>query len=136
MSDIPAGYKTLAGLSPAEDHIGPFYYCKTDEGLVLGFRATEHACNGLGTVHGGVLMCFADYAVSMLALTGVKENCTTISFSSDFIAAARRGDWVEARGEVVKRTGTMTFVNGRLSVDGDAVLTFQAVAKRLKKPDA
>ena len=135
MSDIPPGYKTLAGLSPAEDHIGPFYYRKTEQGVTLGFLAAPHNCNGIGTVHGGVLMCFADYAVTMLALSGVRENCTTISFSSDFIAAARDGDWVEAQGEVVKRTGSMTFVNGRLTVGENIVLTFQAVVRRLKKAD-
>lgn len=136
MSDIPEGFKTLAGLSPAEDHLGPFYYRKTDDGLVMGFRAETKNCNGIGTVHGGVLMAFADYAVTMLALSGVKENCTTISFSSDFISAARDGDWVEASGEVVRRTGSMTFVSGRLSVGDNVVLTFQTVVKRLKKPDA
>lgn len=135
MSKLPVGYKTLAGLSPAEDHIGPFYYRKSEAGLVLGFLAAEHNCNGIGTVHGGVLMCFADYAVTMLALSGVKENCTTVSFSGDFIAAARCGDWVEAHGSVVKRTGSMTFVNGQLRVGDDVILTFQAVVKRLKKPD-
>lgn len=136
MSDIPEGFKTLAGLSPAEDHMGPFYYRKSDDGLVMGFRARPENCNGIGTVHGGVLMAFADYAVTMLALSGVQENCTTISFSSDFISAARDGDWVEATGEVVRRTGSMTFVSGRLSVGDKVVLTFQTVMKRLKKPDA
>jgi uncharacterized protein (TIGR00369 family) len=134
VSEIPEGYKSLTGISPAEDHIGPFFYRKSDAGLALGFRAAEHNCNGIGTVHGGVLMAFADYAVTMLALSGVKENCTTISFSADFIAAARLGDWVEASGEVVRRTGSMTFVNGRLSVAEDVVLTFQAVVRRLQKP--
>ena len=136
MSEAPEGYKTITGLSPAEDHMGPFYYQRGEAGLVMGFRAAEHNCNGIGTVHGGVLMSFADYTVTMLALSGVKENCTTISFSSDFIAAARQGDWVEGEGEVVKRTGSMTFVNGRLRVEDSVVLTFQAVVRRLKKPDS
>ncbi len=140
MSDIPEGFKTLTGISPAEDYMGPFYYRKSDAGLVMGFQAETKNCNGIGTVHGGVLMAFADYAVTMLALSGVKENCTTISFSSDFISAARDGDWVEATGEVVRRTGSMTFVSGRLGVGDNVVLTFQAVvkrlSKRLKKPDS
>lgn len=136
MTATPEGFKTLAGLSPAEDHLGPFYYRKSDSGLEMGFRAGPQNCNGIGTVHGGVLMAFADYAVTMLALSGVKENCTTISFSSDFISAARDGDWVTASGEVVRRTGSMTFVSGRLAVGDNVVLTFQAVVKRLKKPDA
>jgi uncharacterized protein (TIGR00369 family) len=134
LTEIPEGYKSLSGISPAEDHIGPFYYRKSEQGLSLGFRAMAHNCNGIDTVHGGVLMAFADYAVTMLALSGVKENCTSISFSSDFIAAARLGDWVEARGEVVRRTGSMTFVSGRLFSGDTVVLTFQSVVRRLKKP--
>ncbi len=133
MSDIPEGYKSLTGISPAEDHIGPFYYSKTDDGLRMAFRAAEENCNGIGTVHGGVLMCFADYTVTMLALSGVKENCATISFNSDFVSGARLGDWVEGRGEVVRRTGSMTFVRGELFVEDKLVMTFQSVLRRLKK---
>jgi acyl-coenzyme A thioesterase PaaI-like protein len=132
--EIPAGYKCLHGISPAEDSIGPFYYRKSEQGLALGFRARENNCNGIGTVHGGVLMCFADYVVTMLALSGVKENCATISFTSDFISGARLHDWIDGSGEVVRRTGSMTFVSGRLTVADEVVLTFQAVVRRLKKP--
>lgn len=134
VSDIPEGYKTLTGGSPAEDHIGPFYYRKSDAGLAMGFRAAAQHCNAIGGVHGGVLLAFADYAVTMLALSGVRENCATVSLSSEFVAAAREGDWVEAAGEVVRRTKSMTFVRGQLTVSGDVVLTFQAVLKRLSKP--
>ena len=134
LADLPEGYKSLTGINPAEDHIGPFYYQKGDDGLRLGFRAEPHNCNGVGTVHGGVLMSFADYTATMLALSGVKENCTMVSFSSDFVAAARLGDWVEGSGEVVRRTGSMTFVTGRISVAEEVVLSFQVIMRRLKKP--
>jgi len=131
--NVPQGYKQLVGVSPAEDDIGPFYYRKEEAGLRLGFLARTKNCNGLGTVHGGVLMCFADYAGTMLALSGVKENCATISFTSDFMAAARDGDWIEATGEVVKRSGSMTFVRGQLQVADKVVLSFQIVMRRLIK---
>ena len=131
---IPEGYKQLAGVSPAEDDIGPFYYKKAESGLQMGFIAQHKNCNGLGTVHGGVLMCFADYAATMLALSGVKENCATISFTSDFMAGAKLGDWIEASGMVVKRTGSLTFLRGQLTVGDELVLSFQAVMRRLKKP--
>ena len=133
-SEAPEGYKCLTGVSPAEDHIGPFYYRKSDAGLLLGFQAKSQNCNGIGTVHGGVLMAFADYVVTMIALSGVKENCATISFTSDFVGAARLGDWVAGRGEIIRRTGSMTFVRGELKVDEDVALTFQSVLRRLKKP--
>lgn len=131
---VPQGFKQLAGVSPAEDDIGPFYYKKSDTGLQLGFHAQHKNCNGLGTVHGGVLMCFADYAATMLALSGVKENCATISFTSDFMAAAKLGDWISANGVVVKRTGSLTFLRGQLQVGEELVLSFQGVMRRLKKP--
>ena len=131
---VPEGYKQLAGVSPAEDDIGPFYYKKTDSGLQMGFIARQKNCNGLGTVHGGVLMCFADYAATMLALSGVRENCATISFTSDFMSGAKLGDWIEANGVVVKRTGSLTFLRGQLQVRDELVMSFQAVMRRLKKP--
>ncbi len=129
----PEGYKQLVGVSPAEDDIGPFYYKKSGSGLRMGFIAQHKNCNGLGTVHGGVLMCFADYAATMLALSGVRENCATISFTSDFMAGAKLGDWVEASGTVVKRTGSLTFIRGELFVGDELVLSFQGVMRRLKK---
>lgn len=131
---IPQGYKHYEGVSPAEDNVGPFYYRKVDGVLQLGMRAESKHANGMGSVHGGVLLCYADYAATMLALSGVKENCVTISLTSDFLAAARIGDWIEGSGEVVKRTGSMTFIRGQLAVEGDPVLSFQTVLRRLKKP--
>jgi acyl-coenzyme A thioesterase 13 len=95
-------------------------------------RATDKHANGNGSVHGGVLLAFADYAVTMLALRGVSgETCVTVSLNSDFMAAAQLGDWITGSGEVVRRTGSMTFVRGKLAVEDATVLSFQAVVRRL-----
>ena len=136
MSDeqqVPEGYKHYQGVSPAEDNVGPFYYRKEGDDLHLGMMAGEKHANGMGAVHGGVLLCYADYAATMLALNGVKESCVTISLSSDFLAAAHLGDWIEGTGTVVKRTGSLTFLRGELSVEGNPVLSFQSVLRRLQK---
>jgi uncharacterized protein (TIGR00369 family) len=134
-ASIPAGYKYYQGVSPAEDNVGPFYYRKHGDAVQMGMRATEKHANGVGSVHGGVLLCYADYAATMLALNGVKENCVTISLNSDFLAAARIGDWIEGSGEVIKRTGSLTFIRGELSVSGSPVLGFQSVLRRLAKKE-
>ena len=133
MTEPLEGYRQLKGVSPAEDTIGPFYYAKNELVLKCGFWVREKNCNGLGTAHGGVLMSFADYAVTMIALSGVRENCATINFTCNFIASAYKGDWVEAEGEVIKRTGTMCFLKGELRVKESVVMTFQSVVKRLPK---
>jgi uncharacterized protein (TIGR00369 family) len=130
---IPEGYKHYRGMSPAEDNVGPFYYRKEGGELYLGMLADEKHANGMGTVHGGILLCYADYAATMLALSGVKENCVTINLNSDFLAPAHLGDWIEGTGTVVKRTGSLTFLRGELSVKGNPVLTFQSVLRRLSK---
>ena len=131
---VPEGFRHYNGPSPAEDNIGPFFYRKSDDDLLLGMRATAKHTNGNGSVHGGVLLAFADYAVTMLALRGVSgETCVTVSLNSDFMAAARVGDWVSGHGEVVRRTGSMTFVRGYLAVGDSTVLSFQSVVRRLKR---
>ncbi len=127
------GYRQLKGVSPAEDDIGPFYYAKDKRGFRCGFWVRDKNCNGLGTAHGGVLMSFADYAVTMTALNGVKENCATVSFNCNFIASAYKGDWVDAEAEVIKRTRTMCFLKGDLLVKESVIMTFQSVVKRLPK---
>ena len=128
---VPEGFKHYSGYSPAEDNIGPFYYRKSGDDLQLGMRVAEIHSNGLGGVHGGVLLAFADYAATMLALSGVKEKCVTVSLNSDFLAPAKIGDWIQGEGVVVKRTGSLTFLRGELSVEGHPVLAFQSVLRRL-----
>jgi len=132
---VPEGFKHYSGVSPAEDNVGPFYYRKDSDGLRVGFRVGAKHCNGMGALHGGVLLCFGDYAATMFTLSGVKENCLTISFNADFMAGVKDGEWLEATGEVVKRTGSLSFVRGQLHVEDRQVLVFQAVMRRLKKPD-
>ena len=133
---VPEGFRHYSGPSPAEDNIGPFFYRKSNDELLLGMRATDKHANGNGSVHGGVLLAFADYAITMLALRGVSgETCVTVSLNSNFMAAAQLGDWVTGSGEVVRRTGSMTFVRGQLDVDDATVLSFQAVVRRLKRRD-
>jgi len=129
---LPEGFKHYSGESPAEDNIGPFFYSKQGDVLRLGMRAGDKHGNGMGRVHGGVLLAYADYAATMLALSGVKnETCVTVSLTSDFLAAVNIGDWIEGTGEVIKRTGSMTFLRGQLMVADNTVLTFQSVLRRI-----
>ena len=131
-NDIPEGYKTLAGVNPAEDYAGPYYYKKIDGGLCLAFRAGAQHGNGIGTLHGGVLMMFADYTITMTALNGYKENCATISFNSEFIGPGKVGDLVEAKAEVIRRTNSMVFIRGEVFSGDNILLAFSGVARRLK----
>jgi acyl-coenzyme A thioesterase 13 len=135
MSEIFDGYVTDPGFDPAEDHIGPFYYREWGEGRYdCRFVAEKKNCNVYGAVHGGVLMSFADFALCLIATDHYKEeDCVTVSFSADFVSSANLGDIIDCVPKVTRKTGSLVFVTGELTVEKMPVITFSAVAKRLHR---
>ena len=76
-------------------------------------------------------MTFADFSLSMAATNHYKkENCVTVSFSADFIAGASVGDLIVCRPEIVRKTKSLAFVNGRLETESEVIMTFSSVVKR------
>ncbi len=131
---IPDSYSTDPGFDPAEDHTGPFYYCETSEGFDCLFIPEAKNCNVNGLVHGGVLMTFADFSLCIAATNHYREeSCSTISFSSEFVSAASRGVLIRCLPKVIRKTGSLVFVSGELESNGDVVMTFSAVVKRLRE---
>jgi|TARA_B110000977_G_scaffold177891_1_gene234913 acyl-coenzyme A thioesterase PaaI-like protein len=131
---IPDRYSTDPGFDPAEDHTGPFYYHQTAEGFDCLFLPKAKNCNVNGLVHGGVLMTFADFSLCMAATNHYKEeSCSTISFSSEFVSAASIGALIRCMPKVIRKTGSLVFVSGELESDGDVVMAFSAVVKRLRE---
>jgi uncharacterized protein (TIGR00369 family) len=78
--------------------------------------------NGSGSLHGGVLMTFADIAMSQTsrAASGA-QSCNTVALSCDFIAPGKLGDVIEARVRVTRQTRTMIFLSADI-VAGERVL--------------
>jgi acyl-coenzyme A thioesterase PaaI-like protein len=130
---FPEGYKTDSGFDPAEDHIGPFYYRKEDGGWIYAFRAEDKHCNAHNIVHGGVLMTFADYALCMEASDQYQgdETCITVTFNSEFVAAAELGQVITCNVGVTRKTGSMAFLTGEVRAGDAVVMTFSSVVKRL-----
>ena len=65
---LPSGYRLYDYKDPFEDRVGPFGY-KVDAGRIsFAFEAKSHHCNSSNSVHGGMLMTFADYAVCLTAI--------------------------------------------------------------------
>jgi acyl-coenzyme A thioesterase PaaI-like protein len=78
-------------------------------GLLTG---AEHV-NPSGAVHGGVLMAFADHGLSFLAWEAAERAaCATIQMNSQFLDGVAPGEFVELRGEVVRRTKSLVFMRG------------------------
>jgi len=102
--------------------------------LRIGFIAADPHRNGhMGTVHGGMLLTFADvslgYAVTRL-LGGL--NCVTAQLQTQFISAAEVGDFVECRPEVLRRSAQLVFLRALLVVGDRTVASVDGIWKILK----
>lgn len=129
---LPPGYRAFAYEDPFEDHVGPFGY-RTDDGRIsFAFRADGRHANTSGTLHGGMLMTFADYALCLTAVWDQPgEKCVTVSCNCEFVAAGEPGALIEAAGEVVRRTRSLTFVRGQVASGDRVLLNYSAIVKRI-----
>ena len=129
---LPPGYRRYPYDDPFEDHVGPFGYKVEDGRVAFAVQTDARHRNTGGTVHGGMLMTFADFALCLVAVWDQPgERCVTVSCHSDFVAAAQPGDLIEASGEVVRRTRSLTFVRGQLTAGDRVLLAFSGIVKRI-----
>lgn len=129
--DVPLQYSHWVG-DPAEDRMGPFFF-RIEQGVVYSaFRVQAGHCNSHASVHGGLLMAFADYTLCIAANEGKNEGVVTVSCSNEFIGPAVAGDLVCGCAEVTRRGGSLVFVRAVLCVDERTILTSSGVIKRLR----
>lgn len=120
---------------PYETRSGPFYMKRDDNGAyVSAFRADAQHMNGAGSMHGGCLMTFADFALFAIATDELNgAPAVTMNLSSDFLGAAKQGAFMEARGEVSRGGGKTIFVRGLITADGEPVLSFTGIIRKFAK---
>lgn len=130
--DLPAGYKKYEYHDPFEDLVGPLG-CKREQGRIsFAFRVRPDHLNTGGTLHGGMLMTFADFAICLAAVWDQPgERCVTVSINCEFVDAGRNGDLVESVCEVVRRTRNLTFVRGSIFVADKMLLVCSGIVKRI-----
>ena len=115
---------------------GPAYSKREpDRSIVTAMRAEPHHANGLGVVHGGALMSLADNALFNIATDALKGSdwSVTVTMNTEFLDAAQIGDFIEARGEVVRAGGSMIFGRGLVKAEGRPCLAFSGTIKKGKK---
>jgi acyl-coenzyme A thioesterase 13 len=106
-------------------YVGPLYRLPDGEGGALkrfAFVAGDKHMNGSGTVHGGMLMSFADVAMSRTSrLTTGAKGVSTVALNCDFVGPGKLGDVIEARVRVTRQARTMVFLSAEL-VAGERIL--------------
>ena len=116
-----AGYESWEGHDPFEDHSGPYFFKEQADGsFKAAYLAAPHTVNGLGVIHGGSLMTFADYALFVICKNSLKDHYgLTVSFNCDLVAGGVLGEFIEAEGQVIQETRTMIFVQGLIFTERD-----------------
>lgn len=113
-----AGWRTLPAAA-LPSGIGIPWARRVEGVWHYGLLTDDEHGNANGVVHGGVLMAFADHAMSMLAWEAAERApCTTIQLNTHFLDAIHPGEFIELRGEVTRRTRGLVFVRGIVGVRG------------------
>jgi uncharacterized protein (TIGR00369 family) len=127
--DVPEGFSPFENQGPFLEHIGPVHVNESGGELVLGLRAEERHANHRGSIQGGLLSTFADFALGRAIEADAEDDKdrATVSLTVDFLKPARPGDWIESRTRVDRVGGTLAFADCSLTVDGGEIVRARAV---------
>ncbi|MEO8279404.1 MAG: PaaI family thioesterase [Ideonella sp.] len=110
--------------------IGPLWTRKEGDQWAYGLLATAEHLNPAGVVHGGLLTSLVDHAVSAIAWQAIgRRACVTVQLDTQFLSAARAGQFLEARGRVVRATSSLVFMQGSISVGDAEIVSASALMK-------
>jgi uncharacterized protein (TIGR00369 family) len=129
MDTIPDGFEPYPNQGPFLDHIGPILVHQEGDELVLAIRAEDRHTNHRGTVQGGLLSTFADFALgrAIEADAGDGRDWATVSLTVDFLKPATPGAWIESRTRVDRVGGTLAFADCSLTVEDREIVRARAV---------
>lgn len=128
---LPKGYRTYDYVDPFENLVGPIGYKVDGDQIRCCFRVGQKHVNTQSTLHGGMLMTFADYALCLAAIWDKPgEKCVTVSLNCEFVSPGQVDDVVESTAEVVRRAGSLTFVRGQIFVGSRTLVNYSGIVKR------
>jgi uncharacterized protein (TIGR00369 family) len=118
---------------PFLEHIGPIQLKEgTDdsgEDLILGLQTEDRHANHRGTVQGGVLSTFADFALGRAIEADADDgkDRATVSLTVDYLKPAMPGDFIESTTRVDRVGGTLSFADCSLRVGEREIVRARAV---------
>ena len=128
LSVPPQGFEPHFRRSPLTEPWEPIYSQRTNDRVIIGLYARDMHTNSRGMVHGGLIAALADNAmglscVQVLTAAGRKPEggLVTVSLATDFIGAAKLGQWVAFDTQYVKTGRTLCFAQAFVTADGEVI---------------
>ncbi len=126
----PEGFEAMALAGVFARTVGPFYERRVAGGWRFGLLAEARHGGAAGVIHGGVLFTFLDHVLGKLVWEALgNESAATVSLNADFLAAAVPGDWIEAEGDITRRTSSLVFIRGSAYLGTKTIATASGVWK-------
>lgn len=130
----PPGFTLVQSSTAFGGLIGPFYEdLSVTDGVVRGFYVNGRHANSGGVLHGGMLMSFADILLGQAAWNASGGPVVTMRMVSDFLAAARPGDWVRGEARLSGRQGKSLFIEGLITVRDKPILSVEAIFQMIER---
>ncbi len=127
--DVPEGFIPFDKQGPFLQHVGPVHVLDRGGELIFGLRAEGRHLNHRGTVQGGMLSAFCDFALgrAIEADADDDKDRATVSLTVDYLKPANPGEWIESRAKVDRVGGRLAFADCSLTVDGSEIVRARAV---------
>jgi uncharacterized protein (TIGR00369 family) len=128
-TEIPPGFKPAGFDSRYLTGSGPYYLKKEAASWIVGLPVAEQHINYIDIAHGGVLTTLADVALSLQVYLSEQPNpnVTTTSLTVNFMAAAKLGDWLEARATIDRLGKRTAHVHGSILCGQQVLATASGV---------
>jgi acyl-coenzyme A thioesterase PaaI-like protein len=128
IKSAPAGYTAVFGDTGFNKYVGPVW--RSADGKEFLFDVRDVHLNGGHALHGGMAMALADIVMGKTvhdALDGARAM--TVSLNTDLIGPAKLGDRIRGTATITRRTRTIVFIAGELTVEGKPILTATGIWK-------
>jgi uncharacterized protein (TIGR00369 family) len=127
---VPAGYTAVFGETGFNKHVGPIW--RAPDGAEFLFDVRDVHLNGGGALHGGMAMALADVVMGRTVRDALNDGrALTISLNCDFVGPAKLGDRVRGTARITRRTRSIVFIAGDLTVEAKPILTATGIWKIL-----
>lgn len=107
----PAPFRLSVRRGPFTTHNGPWFHWADETQFRQGVRLLDRHCNSRGIVHGGFLSSFADGLAATAVFREVRRSAVTVKLNTEFLRAAKAGEWLQGTATVNRATGKTAFVD-------------------------